>query len=77
MTSPFLFPVRLTLDALHEVEARLTDEQWGAYREWFMVDHQMDRHRVPFGTYLLHASSEQKIKALAEVLRAALKGDGR
>ena len=57
-----------TLDILREVEGRLTDEQWAEYRGWFMVEHQMDGAKSPFGTYLLHATVEQKIKALAAVI---------
>lgn len=60
-------PRKLTLDALHEVEARLTDEHWkeycwrfqrGGMCSWW--ENQRD---------FLHASAEQKIKALASILR--------
>lgn len=64
-------PRILTLNECREVQERLTDEQWAEYRGWFMVEHQLEGHRVPFGTYLLHATAEQKTKALAAVLRSA------
>jgi hypothetical protein len=51
-------PRPLTLDALWEVEARLTDEQCSRYtRELVMLP------------WLWHATAAQKIKALAAVLR--------
>ncbi len=62
-------PRHLSLDALHEVEAKLTDEQWTEYRGWFMVEHSMAGHKVPLGSYLLHVTAEQKITALAAVLK--------
>lgn len=70
-------PADLTLDRLHEVEARLTDEQWEGYigilagvpikralsTHDYYLDHMDERE-------LVHATAEQKIKALAEVIRA-------
>jgi hypothetical protein len=58
----------LTLDALHEVEERLTNEQWWAYEAALTEG--------PFGTgdhfrQIVHATTAQKIKALAAVLAKA------
>lgn len=55
---------KLDLDALHEVEARLTNEQWDAYANLMM-----DPAGIHHTRFLLHASAEQKIEALAAVLR--------
>lgn len=57
---------KLTLDALWEVEERLTDEQWQEY------DAELGGSTTSvlspnFG--MIHATAEQKIKALASVLR--------
>lgn len=61
-------PKYLGLDALHEVEARLTDEQWDRYAS-LMMDPAGIRHT----RFLLHATAGEKIKALAAVLRAEVK----
>jgi len=53
-----------SLDALHEVEARLTDEQWQKYAGLMM-----DPAGIKHTHFLLHATAEQKISALAAVLR--------
>jgi hypothetical protein len=54
-----------SLDALHEVEARLTDEQWWIYMGGIIPrGHQAQQLR-----FALHASAEQKIETLATVLR--------
>lgn len=57
----------LTLDRLHEVEARLTDEQWMKYTDSLVLRlrEDMDGPRT-----LIHLSADQKIKALASVLRS-------
>lgn len=57
-------PRELTLNECHAVEERLTDEQWDAYEELFDSVILWGRERS-----LLHASAEQKIRALAAVLR--------
>jgi hypothetical protein len=57
-----------SLDALHEVEARLTDEQWTKY-----ADLMMDPSGLKHTRFLLHATAEQKIRALAQVLREGAK----
>jgi hypothetical protein len=56
-----------TLDALHEVEARLTDAQQLAY--WLALS----RGGEPKRGYwrIVHATSARKIKVLAEVIREA------
>lgn len=54
------------LDALHEVEARLTEEQWKEYR-LKMIGHLSNFSQIE--KCCLHASAEQKKKALAAVLR--------
>lgn len=61
-------PCELTLDALREVQRRLTDEQWHEYERGLRC--------VPFDgpvnsvtRVFIHATAEQKIRALAVVLR--------
>ncbi len=56
--------IALDLDALHEVEARLTDAQWYKYGALIGGDH------VTFWALrdCLHAAAEQKIRALVTVL---------
>lgn len=56
------WPTELTLDRLREVEERLTDSQWELY---FLA---WPGRFLGFRGFV-HASAEQKIKALAEVLR--------
>lgn len=65
-------PAALTLDALHEVEARLTESQWKAYGE--NVVRETTAGYWPRN--LLHASAEEKIRALATVLRATVEPKG-
>jgi hypothetical protein len=70
-TSPYLFPCPLTLDALWEVEERLTDGQWRKYYDALCISCEP---KLKFGMYdVIHATPEQKIKALAAVLRPAKK----
>jgi hypothetical protein len=58
-------PCPLTLDALWEVEERLTPEQQGQYTTALLAI-----IAVPFRCgWTWHATPEQKIKALASVLR--------
>lgn len=73
MTHPYWFPVPLTLDRLHEVEERLTDEQWSNYAN-ALVDtfHQ----RFPRFAEVIHATAAQKITALAAVLESHAKEKG-
>lgn len=63
----------LTLDALHEVEARLSDGQWEKYNE-LMLGFSPQRIHPRFdhsdAKGLLHATAEQKVRALAATLRA-------
>ena len=65
------FPQMLRLDTLHTVEARLSDEQWALYENHFA---RKDKPNAWYSTFryrdLLHATAEQKIKALAAVIRA-------
>lgn len=81
MTNPFLFPRPLTLNECHEVEAQLSDEQWGAYYRALVV--RADQRDIN-GRMLasmsnrdaVHASAEEKIRALAATLRSrVLPGD--
>jgi hypothetical protein len=60
-------PVKLTLGRLHEVEARLTEEQWWLYESELS---RVARHLNSTALGFIHASAEQKIAALATVLRA-------
>ncbi len=55
----------LDLDALHEVEARLTEEQWRHYTVAFWKLYPDSCNTK--GT--LHATAEQKIAALGKILR--------
>ncbi len=60
-------PNKLTLDALHEAETRLTEDQQWSYIE------RMANIVGTFATwYSLHATAAQKIKALAAVIREVL-----
>ena len=62
----------LTLDALHEVEARLTDEQWKRYVPRFDAYSTMPSSNwFTLSKPFLHATAEQKIAALAAVIREA------
>lgn len=61
------------LGRLHEVEARLADDQWEHY--WMLLDHlevrkspYLANHAKLFRIYA-HLTAEQKIAALAEVIR--------
>lgn len=75
-------PAPLTLDRLHEVEERLTDQQWQYYcvlmfqsccreaRTTNPIEDELTKNRKA----LLHASAPQKIAALAKVLREASRG---
>jgi hypothetical protein len=69
-------PRYLTLDALWEVEERLTDEQRLDYRESLVAPHRDSGERglplVMLYWVLLHATPEQKIRALAQVLRSGV-----
>lgn len=56
-------PCRLTLNECREVEARLTDEQWRDYLNAFPDDW------IGYTQFWVHASAEQKIVALATMLR--------
>lgn len=63
-----------SLDALWEVEERLTEEQWGQY----CIRAQVDLYDPAWGNHpggmdrpIIHATAEQKIRALAAVLRTA------
>ncbi len=58
-------PCELTLDRLRLVEARLTDEQWDLYRAILTI------HSIWTDRHLIHLAPDQKVKALAEVLRSS------
>ncbi len=64
-------PCTLDLDTLRKVQERLTDEQWRAYAALLSGVQMRTGVRVAFSTCkaLIHASAEQKIVALACVLR--------
>lgn len=62
-------PILLTLDALWEVEERLTEEQWRKY-ESMSVGWWSDGPKIISGfRAAVHATTEQKIAALAQVIR--------
>ena len=54
-----------SLDALHLVEARLTDEQWQRYKSMTVINGNLGEI---YWKRLLHASAADKLKALAVVL---------
>lgn len=56
----------LDLDCLHEVEARLTGEQWTLYYDHLWATNYGQEH--PTWRFLIHASAPQKIAALAKVI---------
>jgi len=57
-------PISLDLDALHEVEERLTEKQWNRYITALIpIETNEDELQLA-----VHASAEQKISALAYVL---------
>jgi hypothetical protein len=61
-----------TLDALWEVQERLTSEQWRLYRREFRLAVEREDGTFPLGERVhdyLHATPKQKIEALAAVLR--------
>ncbi len=62
-----IIPRTLTLDALHEVEARLTDEHWVSYLISLVPKSLSGWTELRDATY---ATAEQKVKALAAVIRA-------
>lgn len=66
-------PCTLTLDRLHEVEARLTDEQWKPYIMKLLPWQSLNKLYVEQLFCLLHATAEQKIKALAAVIQSEMK----
>ena len=57
-----------SLDALRLVEARFTDEQWKEYW-WALADSIIPPGTAPIPRLWLHASAQDKLKALAAVLR--------
>ena len=61
----------LTLDALHEVEARLTDAQWRKYLEALVPRSLSGWTELKDAAY---ADAPTRIKALAAVLREAKHG---
>ncbi len=75
-------PMPLTLDALWEVEERLTKDQWQSYCATFAVenigrdiaDEQTYENQVIWDRIHLHASPFVKIRALAAVLRPLVEG---
>lgn len=70
----FWVPIPLTLDALHEVEARLTVEQWSRYEPALGSPYAHKSNPITYWKALIHATAEEKIRALAAVLRAAVEG---
>ena len=67
--SPRWYPNHIfcnSLDALHLVEARLTDEQWQRYKSMTVINGNLGEI---YWKRLLHASAADKLKALAAVLR--------
>jgi hypothetical protein len=69
--------VDLTLIAVREVEARLTEEQWSGYittiqgePPWTSTRDDFDNNRCKS---LLHADAPTRIKALAAILRVGMK----
>ncbi len=65
-----LVPVTLTLDKLHLVEARLNDDQWWFYQRALCPIEEGRPMMVSTLKACIHATAEQKSKALAAVLRS-------
>jgi hypothetical protein len=67
---------QLDLDALREVQERLTDEQWADYEDGILNQWSAtaDRYRESTAKFCLHATPEQKIAALGSVLRPIVEG---
>lgn len=63
-----------SLDAIHEIETRLTDEQWKLYTTRWPISEWPGS--VSVRKALLHATAEQKIAALADTLDPARKVRG-
>ncbi len=63
-------PEPLTLDALQLVESVLTDSQWSHYHALLLISTFVDGQ--PKWRGLIHATAEQKIAALATVIREAM-----
>lgn len=65
------YPITLTLDALRQVQERLTEEQWEQYECEMLALWTPGtlRHGLGEVQHYLHATAEQKIRALAVVLR--------
>lgn len=66
--------IRPDLNALHEIEARLTQPQWYHYRDalcriWQRLDKVPDLQQ-----FCIHADAPIKVKALASVLREIVGG---
>lgn len=59
------------LDRLHEVEARLTDEQWERYLDQLVDDDAISGYQTERD--ICHATAAQKIAALAAVIRGDAK----
>ncbi len=67
---PYAFkPRELDLDALYEVQSRLTDEQWEEYDDEILPTLPRDLFELEIRKAYIHASPKQKITALASVLR--------
>lgn len=59
-------PNTLTLDMLHKAEMKLPDELWGEYARLILLE---NKGVVLYEKRLVHAGLQQKIRALAGVLR--------
>lgn len=64
-------PRSLNIDACHKVEARLTEEQWALYAHHLCAGYDFEDIGLVLYRDWIHATAEQKIKALAAVLRGA------
>lgn len=67
-------PATLTLDALHKVEKRLTDDQWWKYETHIIANApDRDKHQelLELIKCHIHADAPTRTKALAAVLRSA------
>ena len=63
-----------SLDRLHIIEERLTDDQWRSYEVWFYGVIHYGGVFMSLPRMFLHATAEQKITALAAVLRPLVEG---
>lgn len=71
-------PREITLNECHEVEARLSEEQWRTYDDRLcdLLSNEMLLYSSTLRRRAIHADAETKIRALAAVLLAEVERQG-